>query len=189
MLRLTDWVHLALATHLSPGDRCLDATLGNGHDAAELARLVGPSGRVHGIDLQPEALAACRARLGEHPAFLPLLGDHAELGELLPPEDRGSLRAVVFNLGFLPGGDHALVTRAATTARALDAARSWLAPDGAIACTCYPGHEHGPEEAEVVEAWFATRASSGDRVTRIERRATRGAAPFLHWLEAPAATR
>ncbi len=187
MLRLTDWVHLALAAHLRPGDRCLDATLGNGHDALHLARLVGPTGRVHGLDLQPAALEASRARLAGHPAFLPRLGDHAELDALLPAEDRGRLSAAVFNLGFLPGGDHALVTRAASTARALAAARAALAAGGALACTTYPGHEHGPEEARAVEAWFEERARVGDRVTRVERVATRGVAPFVHWLEAGSA--
>jgi SAM-dependent methyltransferase len=188
MLRLTDWVHLALAAHLRPGDRCLDATLGNGHDALHLAGLVGPGGRVHGLDLQPAALEASRTRLGAHPAFLPRLGDHAELDRLLPAEDRGRLRAVVFNLGFLPGSDHAIVTRARSSVRALEAARAWLAPDGALVCTCYPGHEHGPEEAVAVTGWFEERAREGDRVTRIGRVATRGAAPFLHWLEAGGTT-
>ena len=37
------------------GDTVIDATLGNGHDTLELARLVGPNGLVHGFDIQEKA--------------------------------------------------------------------------------------------------------------------------------------
>ena len=37
---------------LRPGDMAVDATAGNGADTLALARMVGPDGVVHGIDVQ-----------------------------------------------------------------------------------------------------------------------------------------
>ncbi|MFP4540866.1 MAG: class I SAM-dependent methyltransferase [Opitutales bacterium] len=184
---ITAAVHRRLAAHLRPGDWALDATAGNGHDTLALARLLGPTGRVYAIDVQPEAIAATKARLAREdsptaPAIL-LRGDHADLADLLPPETRGRLRAVVFNLGFLPGADKSLTTRAVTTLAALEGALDWLADDGAVAVTCYPGHAEGAGEAAAVEAWALRRASQPAwQLDTARNPGTRRPGPFLLWL-------
>lgn len=50
----------------------VDATCGNGHDTLELARMVGPSGRVVAFDIQAEALESAQALLdsSDHQAQL-----------------------------------------------------------------------------------------------------------------------
>jgi len=75
---------------------------------------------------------------------------HTELlSETLPPD---SARLVVFNLGYLPGGDKSVVTTADGTVRALRAAERVVQPGGAISVTLYPGHEEGGrEEAAALE--------------------------------------
>ena len=55
--------HDFVARVLGAGDNAVDATLGNGHDCAFLARLVGPIGRVIGFDIQDAALAATAQRI------------------------------------------------------------------------------------------------------------------------------
>ena len=52
-----------LESAIRPGDRVIDATLGNGHDTCMLAALVGEQGRVYGFDIQPDAVARTRAAL------------------------------------------------------------------------------------------------------------------------------
>lgn len=47
---------------LQPGDNCLDLGCGIGFFAIPMARLVGPSGRVTAVDLQPEMLAGVKRR-------------------------------------------------------------------------------------------------------------------------------
>jgi hypothetical protein len=37
---------------LRPGDTAVDATCGNGHDSLFMAQCIGPSGRLHAVDLQ-----------------------------------------------------------------------------------------------------------------------------------------
>ncbi len=50
---------------IQPGDRVLDCGSGAGADALIAARLVGPSGRVIGVDMTPEMVAKARANAAE----------------------------------------------------------------------------------------------------------------------------
>ena len=47
-----------LMSAVLPGDRVIDATMGNGHDTAFLCETVGPSGHVYAFDIQPQAVAS-----------------------------------------------------------------------------------------------------------------------------------
>ena len=46
---------------LKTGDQCLDAGCGGGHVALDMARIVGPTGHVMGIDFDPHVLEFARA--------------------------------------------------------------------------------------------------------------------------------
>ncbi len=142
---------------VKPGDTVVDATVGNGHDTLFLAHHVGPEGRVIGFDIQPRALDATRLRL--HEAGLEarvrlVLRGHQELAAWFA-DSTDPLRpsAVMFNLGYLPKGDHSVITRADTTVAALGASLQLLAPGGVITIAVYPGHEGGSDEAEAVPDW------------------------------------
>jgi SAM-dependent methyltransferase len=50
---------------IQPGERVVDCGSGAGADALIAARLVGPSGRVIGIDMTPEMVARAQANAGE----------------------------------------------------------------------------------------------------------------------------
>ncbi len=78
--------HIILERFLSPGDRALDATCGNGHDTAFLARQVGSQGRVLAIDIQEEAVKNTRRRLEEEglaERAVVIRGDHSRLLKLV----------------------------------------------------------------------------------------------------------
>ena len=65
-----------------PGGLYLDGTLGGGGHSAALLDALGPHGRVIGVDRDPEALAAARARLADAEAagrFLAVQGTFADL--------------------------------------------------------------------------------------------------------------
>lgn len=47
---------------VKPGDRCLDVGCGFGYFTIPMARLVGPSGAVTAVDVQPQMLAGVRRR-------------------------------------------------------------------------------------------------------------------------------
>jgi tRNA A58 N-methylase Trm61 len=134
----------------------VDATVGNGHDTLFLAETVGASGRVFGFDIQAEALQAARRRLeaANLEGRVTLFAEsHHRMADCLPAEVHGRIKAVMFNLGYLPHGDHAIITRPETTVPALDAAARLLAPGGMMSAVLYTGHPGGPEESEAVIRW------------------------------------
>ena len=178
------WAHLLLADRLHPGARVVDATAGNGHDTLFLARLVGPTGHVLAFDVQAEALAATRARLdsaGIDPACCTLVQTgHETLAEHLPAEWRGGVDAVVFNLGYLPGGDKTRITQADTTRVALAAAVENLSPGGLLTIAVYPGHEGGREEQRAVADW-AESLPAREFEVQLLRPINRAASPPECW--------
>jgi 16S rRNA C1402 N4-methylase RsmH len=141
---------------LREGDRVVDATAGNGLDSLFLARQVGEGGRVYGFDIQQAALDSAAARLraaGVESRVQLFRAGHQEMALHLPANIRGGIKAVLFNLGYLPGGDKQIITRSGTTVAALNASLEWLAPDGVISVIAYTGHPGGRDEAEQVKAW------------------------------------
>lgn len=155
------------AERIRPGDAVVDATLGNGYDAVHLARAVGAGGRLFGFDVQPEAIARSRRRLEKHGltdrAELVETG-HEDLGETLPDGLRGRLAAVMFNLGYLPGSDHAVITEPETTVAALEETVDWLRTGGIATVVLYRGHEGGEREYQAVRSWAADRPQQRLRV-------------------------
>ena len=144
----------ALRQVVQPGDTVIDATLGNGHDTHMLAELVGATGHVIGFDIQPEAVARTEAALRE----AGLLGrcelhavGHQHMAEFVS----GPARAVVFNLGWLPGGDKSITTRWETTRQAIDTALALLLPGGICTVCAYPGHAAGDEERHELMGWLS----------------------------------
>ncbi len=139
---------------LAPGDAAIDATMGNGHDTLFLCESVGPEGRVYAFDLQPAAVQRTEERLREAGVWgrakLFCLG-HEHMREQVPEP----VRAVVFNLGWLPGGDHSVTTRWETTHEALLAALDLLLPGGVLVVCAYPGHPEGDRERLELTAFLS----------------------------------
>ena len=155
--RLTEIAHDVIAGHVHAGDIVIDATMGNGHDTCFLAQHVGETGHVYAFDLQQQAIDQTRARLETHRTAEQVTlinGDHAEMGRLLPPAMAGTVSAVVFNLGYLPGGDKSVTTRSESTLNALDASLELIKPGGIISLLVYVGHPGGKEEDEAIREWL-----------------------------------
>lgn len=170
-MRLTDQAHRLASEVLAAGGTAVDATAGNGQDTAFLARLVGETGHVLALDIQPLAVATTRARLGSEGLSARCdvrLADHAALGRIAA-QLGGKVDCVLFNLGYLPGSDHSLVTRPHTTGRALHAALRLLRAGGRIVCAVYTGHPGGEDESETVEAFGTSCEEAGHEVRRIGR--------------------
>ena len=146
-----------------PGDMVIDATLGNGHDTLFLAHLVGPQGAVYGFDIQQTALTKTLEQLrnnGLETRVRLFNQGHECMEETLEPDLKGGIRAIMFNLGYLPGGDKQLTTMQATTRKALESCKSLLAPGGRITIIAYTGHPGGAEEANEVAQWTTSLDAS-----------------------------
>jgi len=171
-----------LRERLRPGDRVADATCGNGRDTLLLARLVGPAGKVWAFDLQEEALTKTRTLLAAAGCLAQtelLAVGHERLAEFVPEP----LRAVVFNLGYLPGGDKGFVTRPEQTLAALDQATSLLLPGGIITIGIYTGHPGGAAEGESVEKWGAALVPGEFNVWQSRQPNRPPTAPYLLLVE------
>ncbi len=137
------------------GDVVIDATMGNGHDTFFLAKLVGVNGKVFGFDIQQAAITATLQRLKILPyQNVSLIHDsHAAMASHIPENYHRNISAIMFNLGYLPGGDKTVITQTENTLKALSAALNFLAVNGILSVLAYPGHVGGNLETEQVKEW------------------------------------
>jgi SAM-dependent methyltransferase len=155
---LTALARQSVGAVLESGALAIDATVGNGHDTLFLAARIAPGGRVAGFDIQPQALDTTRARLehaglADHVTLYPC--GHQFMLERIPKDWRGRVSAVMFNLGYLPGGDKRLITRAVTTLPALRQALAMLRPGGLLSLMVYRGHAGADDETRAVAEWVS----------------------------------
>jgi predicted methyltransferase len=165
-MRLTERAHALVAPHLRPGDIAIDTTAGNGWDTAFLLRHVGPHGLVYAFDIQADALATTRQRIANTPGHEQvrlICSSHAALADHIPADAVGRVKAVMFNLGYRPGGDHATVTTAPSTLAALEAAQALLHPEGIMSVLAYRGHPGGTAEADAITRWIARSGLVAER--------------------------
>lgn len=143
----------SLRRFLLPGDTVVDATMGNGHDTLMLCELVGESGHVHAFDVQAQAVENTRMRLEEagvlERAELHLTG-HEHMADYI----KEPVQAIMFNLGWLPGGNKEITTRWETTKIAVTSALKLLEVGGICIVCVYPGHEAGDYEREQLTKMF-----------------------------------
>ncbi len=146
--------HAYLHAHILPGTFAVDATAGNGYDTEFLCREVGAEGKVLALDIQQKAVDATNERLrqqGLSHIGHARLADHADLSSILKHE--GMPFAVMFNLGYLPGGDHAVFTTPKHSLPALQAGLSALVPGGVMTICAYSGGLQGTAERDAVLQW------------------------------------
>lgn len=137
------------------GDTVIDATAGNGHDTAFLAKLVGTGGQVYSFDIQESALNTTRNRLEAENLLgrVNLIHDGHE--NILKYVDK-PIKAATFNLGYLPGGDHNIGTRAATTIEAIKSLMDLVVLHGLISIVVYYGGDSGFDEKNEVMNYIKT---------------------------------
>ncbi len=150
ILKWTDFNRYLLKSYIKKGDTVVDATMGNGHDTLMLAELVGKEGRVYAFDIQSEALGNTRELLTEHfedsPPIHLIEDSHAKMDKYI----QGSVDAVVFNLGYLPRGDHDITTKAVDTIHGIDLSLERLREGGILSMVLYSGHAAGAIEKEKI---------------------------------------
>ena len=174
---LTQMAQQAVSRILREGDLAVDATVGNGHDTCFLSQQVGDNGAVIGFDIQAAAIKSTNARLqanNRNNVSLHLLC-HSRMSEVLP--DR-PVRAAMFNLGYLPGGEKSVVTRSESTGAAITSAVEALCPGGVVTLLVYRGHSGGQEEFHFVDTLLAS-LSDDYSVERIDSTPPKPTAPVL----------
>jgi hypothetical protein len=142
---------------LKEGDSALDATCGQGKDSLFLAKkiLKKGNGRLVVMDIQKEALEKTRALLEEHV-------DQEALNQVQYIESCHSqidlaspniFKLIVYNLGYLPGGNKELTTLLESSIQSFEKALQLLSVQGYLSITCYPGHPSGKVEKDGILLW------------------------------------
>ena len=155
--KTTVWAMEIVGRYVKAGDTVIDGTMGNGHDTLALAKLVGPEGRVIAFDIQPMALENTKALLEaegmkDHPGIHLILDSNANVKNYVELGEAG-IAAILFNLGYLPGGDKTVTTTKEETLRAVSDAVELVKPGGLVAAVLYSGHEQGAEEKQALLDW------------------------------------
>ncbi|MEL7564204.1 MAG: class I SAM-dependent methyltransferase [Dehalobacterium sp.] len=144
--------HQLLSPVVHEGSSVIDATAGNGKDTLFLAKLVGETGKVYAFDIQEGAIEKTQSLLETHGMKNRVhLIQHGH--ELVDEYVDEQVQGVLFNLGYLPGGDHKIVTSPDTTICALKKSLNLLAQGGVLSIAVYWGHPGGLEEKNVVDQW------------------------------------
>ena len=135
---------LLMEEYIKAGMTAVDMTMGNGKDTLFLLECVGKKGFVYAFDIQTQALQKTVERL-KNSLFdnYSLINDsHENCGGYIAG---GTVDVIVFNLGYLPGGNKNIFTRKETTTRALKSSLELLKPAGVIFLTAYITHDSGEE--------------------------------------------
>ncbi len=140
--------HKYVEKAVKPGDIVIDATAGKGRDTLFLAKLVGGKGCVYAFDIQKKSIELTSELLqSKGLANTTLLNEsHDRMHEFVKP----GVSCVMFNLGYLPGTDHSVQTKGATTVSAVKKAMHLLKKNGIITLVIYQGGDTGFEERDSV---------------------------------------
>lgn len=149
-MNITSFTHYLIKEVIKPGDRAVDATAGNGNDTLFLAQQVGKDGKVFAFDIQKQAIQNTYDLIINN-NFLETVKLWSCGHENMQQKVKEPVKVVMFNLGYLPKGDHSLITLPETTVKGIEQAINLLQPGGLITITVYTGHEGGKEEGYAVE--------------------------------------
>lgn len=155
-IAITTWNQEQLKSMVTSPELCVDATAGTGQDTEFLCRFCKDQGKVIALDIQKEAIKMTRERLEEAhlDSEATLIHDgHEHMDRYIKEE---SVDLIMFNLGYLPGGDHRKATRAETTITALEKGLRLLKKGGVISVMIYSGKDSGFKERDAVLAFLKT---------------------------------
>ena len=126
-------------------DVAIDFTMGNGNDTLFLSSIAKT---VYSFDIQEEALLQTKKRISDTKNIHLLLDSHENFDTYVSSFDIG-----IFNLGYLPNGNHEITTTSTTTIHTLSKALAKLNPKGTIYLVIYTGHLQGKQESKRIEEY------------------------------------
>lgn len=179
--RTTELAMSVTLNYIKSGDTVVDATCGTGQDTASLAMAAGMDGTVYAFDIQKKALLLTEARLRSQ-GFTNvhyILESFASMCSYIP---QNSASAVVFNLGYLPGGDHTITTTSDETINGLNCAIRTIRSGGIVTVVLYDGHEQGVKEKEAVLKWAEALDPSDYHVAFVNLLNQKNHPPEILWI-------
>lgn len=180
--RVANQVHGLLKEVLEPGQTYIDATVGNGYDTVFLAEALGETGKVYGFDIQSEAIQSTREKLIDkslEERVTLIQQGHEHMKEFVHEDVHG----VIFNLGYLPGSDKSIITKANTTLDAVCQGLNLLIKGGHVLITSYYGHLGGMEEKDALEVKLRDLPLKEYSVTKLDFLNRGNCPPIIYIIE------
>lgn len=137
----------------------VDATTGNGKDTLFLAKNSSHHAEILAVDIQMEAIYKAKALLGKEGCQEKVLfihDDHSNIEKYIS----SSIDIAVFNLGYLPGGNHSVSTVEKSTMIALRCVVKHLSVGGLVTVIAYPGHAQGELECHTLRSYLTQLPSA-----------------------------
>lgn len=147
-------IHAAFYTAAGHAGRHLYRCNNGNNDTALLSQLAGKRGRVLAFDIQKQALEHTKERLKRDncPENYQLLLESHENMDVYAEEE--TVSCITFNLGYLPGGDHSVATRADSSIRAVESGLKLLKKGGLMTLCIYSGGDTGYQERDEMLAFI-----------------------------------
>ena len=141
--------------NINTNDIVVDMTIGNGHDTLFLAKLV-ENGYVFGFDIQSSAINTTDILLKQNNInnYQLFLESHENIDNTLKDYNK-KISLILFNLGYLPGGNKFIMTNHESTLNAIINGLKMLKEHGIMLIVFYP-HEEGVKEANYVKDYLKT---------------------------------
>ncbi len=152
--QITKWCASFIKEQVEPGDICIDATMGNGNDTLLLSKLCGSDGKVYAFDIQEMALINTKNRLQKENTpnnYTLILKSHVHMKDYV---SENTVSCIVFNFGYLPGGDHTKATKGSTSITAMEQGLTLLKKGGILSLCIYSGGDSGFEERDAILNWL-----------------------------------
>ncbi len=149
--------HSLLLPHIKKAKLLMDATCGTGKDSLFLAENSPADAMVVAFDIQMSALEQAKVLLQavglEHKVRL-VADSYVSFQQYCPIPD-----VILFNLGYLPGGDKGITTHVEDLAVMLPELLECLNPGGVVCVVSYPGHSEGAREWQWLESYLQQLSS------------------------------
>lgn len=133
--------HYIINTFVSKKEIAVDATLGNGYDTDFLSENFK---KVYSFDIQK---CACDNYKEKKKSNVKLINDSHHL---LKSYINEKVSCIMYNLGFLPGGDKTITTNYETSLESIKEGLELLISGGIMTICIYRGHEEGKKEEKMI---------------------------------------
>ena len=141
--------HKFISENVKEGSFCIDGTAGRGRDTLFLSKLVGENGSVLSFDIQEEAIKSTKELLKKENRnnVTVIHSCHSKIDQYA---EKNTADAVMFNFGWLPGGDHNIFSLGETSVKAIEKGLEILKPGGVMSLCIYCGKETGFDEKKTL---------------------------------------
>lgn len=140
---ISEIAHYVIENFLNNKETAVDATLGNGHDTDFLCKKFK---KVYAFDIQECACENYKEKNNEN--VVVINDSHEKLDEYISE----NIDCIIYNLGFLPGGNKKITTNHESSLISIRKGLALLNNGGIAAICIYRGHAEGKiEEKEILK--------------------------------------